>query len=206
VEAQVVREIFRRYAEEGESIGKIVRWLGAQGVPTRTGKTAWNPATVWGMLRNPAYAGEAAFGKTRMTGGPVRVTRTARLRGKRSGRSAREHLAPEHWKRIPVPALISEEQFALVQDRLQRNQRLSPRNTRRVSLLQGIIACRECGYAFYRSSTRSPNGILREYYRCAGSDSSAARRGACATTAPCACTRSTSSSGARCSRCSRTPR
>jgi site-specific DNA recombinase len=172
LEAEAVREVFRRYLEEGESIGQIARWLGAQGLPTRTGKAAWNPATVWGMLRNPAYTGEAAFGKTRATGGPTRPTRTARLNGRRSGRSAREHLPPEHWKRIPVPALISEEQFALVQDRLARNQRLSPRNTRRVSLLQGIIACRECGYAYYRSSTRSPNGILREYYRCSGSDSS----------------------------------
>jgi site-specific DNA recombinase len=172
VEARVVRDVFRRYVENCQSIGQIARWLSEQGVPTRTGKTAWNPATVWGMLRNPAYAGEAAFGKTRTTGGPTRVTRTARQRGKRSGRSAREHLSPEHWKRIPVPALVTEEQFALVQDRLARNQRLSPRNTRRVSLLQGIIACRECGYTFYRSSTRSPNGILREYYRCSGSDSS----------------------------------
>jgi hypothetical protein len=141
-------------------------------VPTRTGKTGWNPATIWGMLRNPAYAGQAAFGKTHTTGAPARMTRTARQRGQRSGRAARERVAPDQWKSIAVPALVGEEQFALVQDLLQRNKRLSPRNTRRPSLLQGILACRECGYAYYRSSTRSPNGILREYYRCSGSDSS----------------------------------
>jgi len=141
-------------------------------VPTRTGKTGWNPATIWGMLRNPAYAGQAAFGKTHVTGAPARMTRPARQRGERSGRAARERVASEQWQRIPVPALVSEEQFALVQDLLQRNKRLSPRNTRRPSLLQGILVCRECGYAYYRSSTRSPNGILREYYRCSGSDSS----------------------------------
>ena len=71
-----------------------------------------------------------------------------------------------------MPALVSEEQFALVAELLERNKRLSPRNTRRVSLLQGILVCRQCGYAYYRSSTRSPNGVLREYYRCSGSDSS----------------------------------
>jgi site-specific DNA recombinase len=163
--AQVVREVFRRYADDGESIGRIARWLGEQGVPTRTGKTGWNPATIWGMLRNPAYAGRAAFGKTHATGAPARMTRTARRRGQRSGRAARERVAPDQWKSIAVPALVSEEQFALVQDLLQRN-------TRRPSLLQGILVCRECGYAYYRSSTRSPNGILREYYRCSGSDSS----------------------------------
>ncbi len=40
-EAPVVREIFRRYVEEGESIAQIARWLSEQGVPTRTGKTGW---------------------------------------------------------------------------------------------------------------------------------------------------------------------
>jgi site-specific DNA recombinase len=65
---------------------------------------------------------------------------------------------------------VSAEQFALVQDRLQRNKRTSPRNTRRPSLLQGILVCRECGYAYYLCSTRSKNGTLREYYRCSGAD------------------------------------
>ena len=169
-EAPVVREIFRRYLEDDESIAKIARWLSAQGVPTRTGKAGWNNATIWGMLRNPAYAGQAAYGKTHATGEPVRATRHARQRGQRSTRIARECVAPEQWKRIAVPALVSEEQFALVQQRLERNRRLSPRNTRRPSLLQGILVCRECGYAYYRCSTRSKNGVLREYYRCSGTD------------------------------------
>jgi site-specific DNA recombinase len=111
-EAQVVREVFRRYAQDGESIGRIARWLGEQGVPTRTGKTSWNPATIWGMLRNPAYAGHAGYGKTHATGASVRATRQARQRGQRSTRIARERVAPEEWKRIPVPALVSEEQRA----------------------------------------------------------------------------------------------
>jgi site-specific DNA recombinase len=170
-EAPVVREIFRRYLEEdGQSIAKIARWLAAQGVPTRSGMTGWNNATIWGMLRNPAYAGQAAYGKTHAIDGPVRATRQARLRGQRSTRIARESVAPEQWKQIPVPALVSEEQFALVQERLHRNSRFSPRNTCRPSLLQGILVCRHCGYAYYRCSTRSKNGKLREYYRCSGTD------------------------------------
>ena len=169
-EAPVVREIFRRYLEDGESIAKIARWLTAQSVPTRTGATGWNNATIWGMLRNPAYAGQAAYGKTHATGAPVRATRQARLRGQRSARISREHVAPEQWKQIPVPPLVTAEQFALVQQRLERNRVISPRNTKRPSLLQGILVCRHCGYAYYRCSTRSKNGILREYYRCSGTD------------------------------------
>ena len=95
VEAPVVREMFRRYAEDGESIGRIARWLAEPGVTTRTGKTGWNTATIWGILRNPAYAGQAAYGKTHATGQPVRETRHARQRGQRSARVAREGVSPE---------------------------------------------------------------------------------------------------------------
>jgi site-specific DNA recombinase len=170
LEAPVVREMFRRYAEDGESIGRIARWLADQGVVTRTGKAGWNTATIWGILRNPAYAGQAAYGKTHATGQPVRETRHARQRGQRSARVSRENVSPEEWKPIAVPALVTAERFALVQQQLERNGRFSPRNTRRPSLLQGILTCRECGYAYYRCSTRSKNGKLREYYRCSGTD------------------------------------
>ena len=45
--------------------------------------------------------------------------------GGHSGRSAYEHVGPEQWLRIAVPALISEEQHALAQELLARNSRLS---------------------------------------------------------------------------------
>ena len=94
-EAPVVREIFRRYIEDDLSVGRIARWLSEQGVPTRTGKTGWNNATIWGMLRNPAYTGQAGYGKTHTTSAPVRATRHARQRGQRSARSARERVAAD---------------------------------------------------------------------------------------------------------------
>ena len=70
-----------------------------------------------------------------------------------------------------MPALITEEQHALAQELLERNSRLSPRNTRKPSLLQGILVCRECGHSYYRSSTRSKTGNVHHYYRCSGADS-----------------------------------
>src|SRR6266571_5091747 len=171
LEAPIVREIFRRYVEQGKSIVQIARWLSGQGVPTRTGKPRWSPSTVWAILRNPAYTGQAAFGRRRVTGAPAKPTRRSRQGGRHSGRSAYEHVGPEHWQRIPVPALIAAEQHALAQELLARNSRLSPRNTRRVSLLQGILVCREAGHSYYRSSTRSKAGNVHHYYRCSGSDS-----------------------------------
>jgi site-specific DNA recombinase len=171
LEAPIVREIFGRYVEQGESIVQIARWLSERGVPTRTGKPRWGQSTVWAILRNPAYTGQAAFGRRRVTGAPAKPTRLSRQRGRHSRRSTYEHVGPEHWQRIPVPALVAAEQHALAQELLARNSRLSPRNTRQVSLLQGILVCRECGHAYYRSSTRSKAGNVHHYYRCSGSDS-----------------------------------
>jgi site-specific DNA recombinase len=171
LEAPIVREIFARYVEQHESIVQIAKSLTEQGVPTRTGTPHWGPSTIWAILRNPAYTGQAAYGRRRVTGAPAKPTRATRQRGGHSGRSAYEHIGPEHWLRIPVPALIGEEQHALAQELLARNCRLSPRNTRRPSLLQGILVCRECGHSYYRSSTRSKAGIVHHYYRCSGADS-----------------------------------
>ena len=171
LEAPIVREIFARYVEQRESIVQIAKSLSEQGVPTRTGTPRWGTSTIWAILRNPAYTGQAAYGRRRVTGAPAKPMRATRQRGGHSGRSVYEHVGPEHWLRIPVPALITEEQHALAQELLARNCRLSPRNTRRPSLLQGILVCRECGHSYYRSSTRSKAGIIHHYYRCSGADS-----------------------------------
>lgn len=171
-QAQVVREIFDRYAREGESVGAIARWLGERGVLTRTGASGWSQSTIWTMLRNPAYAGRAAYGKTRMVERRARVTRTTRQRGERHGGQACERVDPEQWIHIPVPALIDEDTFALAAERLERNKRLSPRNTRRPSLLQGILVCANCGHAYYRSQTTTRQGRVYHYYRCSGTDGS----------------------------------
>jgi site-specific DNA recombinase len=170
LEAPIVREIFDRYVERRQSIGQIARSLSEQRAPTRTGTPHWGASTIWAILRNPAYTGQAAYGRRHVTGEPAQPMRVTRQRGHHSGRSAYEHVGPEHWLRIPVPPLITEEQHALAQELLERNSRLSPRNTRKPSLLQGILVCRECGHSYYRSSTRSNAGIVHHYYRCSGAD------------------------------------
>jgi site-specific DNA recombinase len=169
-EAHVVREVFRRYAEGGESIAQIARWLSEQDIATRTGKQVWDRSTVWGMLRNPAYHGQAAFGKTKTADRNGKPTRTTRARGERHGRRLVRHDQPaDQWMLIAVPALVSEEQFQLAQERLRRNAHFAKRNTKQPTLLQGILVCRECGYACYRTSTRTTKKRIY-YYRCIGSD------------------------------------
>src|SRR5919198_558 len=107
-EDEVVREVFRRYTEEVCSIAEVARWLTEQQIPTRKGKATWDRSTVWGMLRNPAYRGQAAYGKTKVTDRRGKPTRTTRARGERRGRrQVRVDEPAERWLFIAVPPLVS---------------------------------------------------------------------------------------------------
>ena len=169
-EAEVVREIFRRYTEENCSIADLARWLTEQGTPTRKGKRVWDRSTVWGMLRNPAYRGQAAYGKTKVQDRHGKPTRTTRARGERYGRrQVRLDEPVENWLFIPVAPVVTDETFALAQERLVRNAQFAKRNTRAPGPLQGLVVCRECGYSCYRTSVRTTKRKI-VYYRCIGQD------------------------------------
>jgi len=169
-EAAIVAELFARYADGGVAIAELTRWLSGMGVPTRSGKTRWDRSVIWSMLRNPAYAGRACFGKTMRTEQTAGLNRTARQAGRATPRSYTvTDRARQDWLEIPVPALVDEDTWARVQRRLEDNKRYASRNSKDPSLLQGICACSGCGYAYYRTSTRTSNTKIY-YYRCLGSD------------------------------------
>jgi site-specific DNA recombinase len=174
-QAEVVRQIFRWVALERCSIGEVCRRLRAQGVPSPRGKDFWDRTTVWGILQNRAYVGQARFGKTRV--GPQR----ARLRPQR-GKPAQPRRASavydtpaEEQIAIAVPALVDEALFAAAAEQLTENRkrrRESQRGSR--YLLQGLLICGKCGYAYYGKplSRSACKGKPRDYayYRCVGSD------------------------------------
>ena len=169
-DASIVREIYRLYTEEMLAIGEIARLLSRRRISTSTGKPNWDRSTVWGILRNPAYIGRACFAKTGRTDALPALTRRVRLAGRRVSQHPTHRDRPrEEWIEIPVAPIISEEVFALAARRLEENKRFAARNTKEPSLLQGLLVCEHCGYAYYRTSTRTSARKLY-YYRCLGSD------------------------------------
>lgn len=169
-EAALVAELFRRYANEAASIAELTRWLTDSGAPTRTGKNRWDRSVIWGMLRNPAYAGRAVFGKTMVVHESPGLNRAARLVGRETPKASKTVDRPrDQWTEILVPAIVSEETFDRVAARLADNKRFASRNSKVPSLLQGLAACSNCGYGYYRTSTRTTNKKIY-YYRCLGSD------------------------------------
>jgi site-specific DNA recombinase len=168
-EAKVVRMVFEIYTQQGLSINAIARLLNERQIATRTRKGRWERSTVWAMLRNPAYRGTACYGKTELRP-RQRITRPLRQRKGLPSRDSASHERPRaEWIEVSVPALVSEEIFAMAQEQLEKNKRYSPRRTVEPTLLQGMLVCEQCGYALYRSSTRTSKQTLH-YYRCLGSD------------------------------------
>jgi site-specific DNA recombinase len=182
-EAKIVRTVFEIYTQQGRSINAIARLLNERQIATRTGKGRWERSTVWGMLRNPAYRGTACYGKTEQRP-RQRVTRPLRQRKALPSRDVGGHERPRaEWIEVPVPALVSEEMFALAQEQLEKNQHHSPRRTIEPTLLPGMLVCEQCGYSLYRTSTHTSKQKLN-YYRCIGSDGYRRRNGPVCTSRP----------------------
>jgi site-specific DNA recombinase len=174
VEARVVRQLFTWVGQERCSIGEVCRRLKQNKVASPKGKEFWDRSTIWGILKNPAYQGMAAFGKTRAG---ERRSRLRPLRGQpeHSRRAYSTYkTAPQDQVGIAVPAVVEPALFEAVAEQLQENkkrQRQSARGAR--YLLQGLVVCSQCKHAYYgkpvsRSSAKGKTCYA--YYRCIGTD------------------------------------
>jgi site-specific DNA recombinase len=172
-EARVVQQIFEWIGKERVTLREVCRRLSTSSIKTRTGKTWWQPKSILLILRNPAYIGQAAFGKTKY--GPKHL----RLRPHKGHREQSRNqysvysVPEEEWIHIAVPAIITSALFETVQVQIAEN-----RSTARVRkdgakhLLQGLTGCKQCGHAYYpKPGVRSKDkSLLCSYYRCIGSD------------------------------------
>jgi len=163
VAATVVQELFAAYAAGGVTLHALAARLTARRVPTPTGKPVWRATTIRNLLTNPASKGEAASGRLRTT--PARQRKSAlELVGR--GVSTRAHPS-EEWVTVPVPALVTAEQFDLVTRRLAANQRSARRSTTHPYLLRGLVSCGVCRLSC-TGVTRTAADTRYRYYRCLG--------------------------------------
>jgi DNA invertase Pin-like site-specific DNA recombinase len=151
-EARIVRLIFLWYAE-GVTVREICLRLEAMGIPspsvstpqrTRAKKASpykWIGPTIYGILRRHTYMGEFHVFTTR------------------PGKNVKKRLSAEPVI-VPVPAIISRDLFAVVQEKLDAGSRLARRNGRFPYLLRCLMKC-ACG------KTMCGSGSGR-WYRCSG--------------------------------------
>ena len=168
-EAALVAEMFRRYADDGATIADLGRWIARASPPA--------PARSLGPVGDLGHAPQPRLRRPRgvrqdpghpRAAGPEPGRPAARTNHAPGGQDRGP--APRGMDQIAVPAIVDQDTFDRVQQRLEDNKRFASRNSKVPSLLQGLAACSACGYAYYHGHTTTTAGNKIYYYRCLGSD------------------------------------
>ena len=181
-QAKYVILIFRWYVEEGRSPMWIASELTHMRAPKdhRATTPDWNDQIVRGVLRSPKYIGRWPWGGTRR----VRDFETGQYRQE----PVPDHVSREYLREFPHLRIISDEQYARAQSRLDQQSaqyakhrrtdgRLesSPPRSAKKYLLDGLLVCNECGRKF------SVLDQEKKYYSCLGHSR---KRCSCVTSLP----------------------
>lgn len=166
-ESSIVKTIFNLYVKDRLSIRQIKTYLEEQTILSPNGNKSWCKKTINNILRNSSYKGLAYYGKTeKCETDPMRLpSRRVRIKPTTRPKVSHRFRDRSEWIGIAVPALIEDEVFELAQELLSKNKKLSPRNTRIPTLLQGLISCKECGYSF-KKSISGKKSTQYQYYVC----------------------------------------
>ena len=160
-EAEVVKFIFGQYML-GDSTRMIARKLDEDGIPTRSGKVRWEPATIKSILKNEKYCGDVLAQKTFkecVIGGKVQ---------KNTGQLPQVLVQNNH------PAIISRELFYAVQEEIKRRTAAKSPSTKSATgrscyaskyALSERLVCGECG-TLYRRCTWNIRGKKKIVWRC----------------------------------------
>ena len=147
--AEIVRNIYQWFVEDGMTLRGIAARLQEQGILTATRSTRWYPSVVRKILSNSAYRGELLY------------QQTERVKGEHGRRTKTRYRPESEWIKIPVPRIVPDAVWDRAQAKLQENKMLSGRNVKRNYLLRGLIFCGECGSKL-AGKARKEN----RFYRC----------------------------------------
>ncbi len=150
-EAETVRLIFNLYAA-GQSYMDIINELNRRGLKTKRGN-AFGKNSLHDLLKNEKYVGRAMFG-----GKPIGYNGSRNSHAARSGGLETE-----------CPAIVSQELFDAVQQKLSQNRRSPGRSVVKMDQpLKGKVFCGDCGSAMTICYVTPPKTHERyAYYKCA---------------------------------------
>jgi site-specific DNA recombinase len=154
-ERKVVERIFTLY-KEGVPMRRIAHILTEEGIPTPDGKVYWRAMTIYNILTHPGYTGKAY----------AYVNRFEFVPGEGMKRTERPQ---EEWIEVkgnPIPAIIDQETFDLVQKKLKKNKEEAARNNKyptETLCRCGIVLCGHCKRNMSVQRTGRPRV---PYYRC----------------------------------------
>ena len=160
-QAESVKFMFTRYMA-GDTTRTIARKLDEAGVPTPSGKTAWEAATIKAILKNEKYCGDVLAQKTfkdSVIGGKIQ---------KNTGQLPQVLVQNNH------PAIICRELYYEVQEEMKRRSAAKSPSTKSSTgrtrysskyALSERLVCGECG-TLYRRCTWTIRGKKKIVWRC----------------------------------------
>ena len=149
-EAQIVRQIYEWYLNEGYGAAKIANMLNEKGLKTKR-NCSWSQTSVCRILTNELYTGKIINGKQEVTDF---------LTGTRAEKDESEWLVIDR----PELRLIGPEQYEKAQEILHGRHRAFQINRERQSnkyLFSMLIKCKECGWSFRRTVRTYKNTYVR---------------------------------------------
>ena len=171
IKSEHVRLVFELYCNQQLSFRGIARHLRESGICSSQGRCHWHIASIRDMLANPAYYGEAMFGKTRIS---VRKPTKRPSRGSPEfSRNAKIQVPtlPSEQIKILVPAIIDRSMFETARIQMDDNRKRQRQDKAKGKyLLSGFTLCGRCGAAYCSRKTYGKNKY--HYYRCLRSDAS----------------------------------
>ena len=149
-EADIVREIFRLYTQEGYGAAKIANTLNAKNLKTKRG-CSWSQNAICRILTNELYIGKVINGKEEVADF---------LTGKRTEKNSDEWFVTIK----PELRIIDNETFITAQNMLKSRINAFHINRERQSnkyLFSTLIKCKECGWSFRRCVRTYKNTYVR---------------------------------------------
>ena len=151
-EAAAIKLIFSLYTQ-GIGYNRIIDELNLHGYKTKVGKP-FGKNSIHNILGNEKYAGVYTFNRS-----------AAKQNGKRNHHASKD---TSEIIRIPggIPAIISENVFLEVKEKMQGRKFKKAVNKAKVNyLLGGLVYCGECGLALV-GNTITRDGVKYSYYEC----------------------------------------
>ena len=151
-QAEIVKRIYRRFLE-GASVGMICKELEGDKIKTPGGKDKWRPSTVFSILTNEKYKGEAILQKQYTT-------------------SFIDHKKAKNRGELPMyliegahDPIIQPEEWDIVQEELAARKRLGKALSAQ-SFLSCKLICEDCGWFYGSKIWHSTDAYRRVIYRC----------------------------------------
>lgn len=169
---ETVKEIFRKYAYDGDSLGKIADWLTQTGI-SGIGRKTWDNVSISRILHNPSYVradadvyfyykqhGAILYNSVEEYTGIHALW----LFGKRGKGAAKYTDLHEHLVTVAHhEGVIDARTFLICQHRMAENKQIKRAGSGKYSWLSGLIKCGYCGY-----SMKVITGRGRLYFVCSG--------------------------------------